>query len=53
MPRNHKQTDAPLTVWVRLACAVWAQLLCSPGTVTSVRLPSGKVVRQSATLEFM
>ena len=52
MPRNHKQADAPSTIWVRLACAFWAQLLCSPGRVTSLRLPSGKAVRQSATLEF-
>ncbi len=51
--RSPKQAEAPSSVWVRLAAAFWAQLLGNPGTVTSLRLPSGKVVRQSATLEFM
>ncbi len=40
-------------VWGGLAAAFWAQLLGTPGTVSVTRLPSGRVVRQDATLQFM
>ena len=40
-------------VWGSLAAAFWAQLLGTPGTVSVTRLPSGRVVRQDATLQFM
>ena len=51
--RSLNQTDPPPTVWLRLAAAFRAQLLGNPGTVTSLRLSSGKAVHQSATLEFL
>ena len=40
------------TVWGSLAAAFWAQLLGTRGAVSATRLPSGRVVRQDATLQF-
>ena len=52
--RQEKQVKPVQTmVWGSLAAAFWAQLLGTQVAVSVTRLPSGRVVRQDATLQFM
>ena len=41
------------SLWVRLATAFWAKLMGVSGPIVVMRLSSGKIVQQDATLQFL